>query len=60
MVKGEGGWQTGDEYAIIHMCWHSNALPYRVHFVNGYTFRGSNSFIFVFASHLIRDQLSKE
>ena len=28
--------------------------------VNGYTFKGSNSCIFIFASHLIRGQLLKE
>ena len=27
--------------------------------VNGYTFRGSNSFFFIFVSHLIRDELLK-
>ena len=28
--------------------------------VNGYTVRGSNYFIFIFASHLIRSQLLKK
>ena len=28
--------------------------------VNGYTFRGSHSFIYIFASHFIRDQFLKK